>query len=45
MNHPTPNRVGATARALVADLEYTVPTRLDGEDGWRAVAAHALAGR
>jgi hypothetical protein len=39
---PSSNRVEAAARALAADLEHTVPTRLDGEGGWYAVAERAL---
>jgi hypothetical protein len=32
--------VGA-ARALAVDMEHTIPTTLDGEDGWLAVAERA----
>jgi hypothetical protein len=42
-DQPKTNRAGAEARALAADLEYTVPTSLDGDDGWRAVAERDLA--
>jgi hypothetical protein len=41
MNHPKA-RIEAAARALAADLQHTVPTKLDGEDGCRAVAERAL---
>jgi hypothetical protein len=42
-DQPAPDRIEIAARALAADLEHPVPTKLDGEDGWRAVAERALA--
>jgi hypothetical protein len=43
MDSHKPDRVEAAAQVLAADLKHTVPTSLDGEDGWRAVAERALA--
>jgi hypothetical protein len=42
-DQPASDRIEIAARALAADLEHSVPTTLDGEDGWRAVAERALA--
>jgi hypothetical protein len=35
--------VEAVAEVLAAELEFSCPTALDGEDGWYAVAERTLA--
>lgn len=35
-------QVEAAAIVLASELEHSCPTRMDGEDGWRAIAERAL---
>jgi hypothetical protein len=35
--------IGAVAHALATDLEFSCPTKFEGEEGWYAIAERALA--